>query len=126
MAICMTLGQLIDDVKELKPGCAFTDKQLTSWVNEVEGMIQTDVMLFAIDDIRPYDYDSCKDHELLVAFPHSKLYKSYLCAMIDFANGEYDKYQNSMQMFNSHWNEFVKWFARNYRPADMKIIKKYS
>ena len=123
MAKCITLSELINSVKALKPECAYTDEQLTMWVNEVEGMVQTDVMLISVDDLIYYDYEECKDHDLLVAFPHSKLYRSYLLAMIDYANGEHEKYQNAMVMFNSHWSEFVRWFARNYRPADFKSAK---
>ena len=52
------------------------------------------------------------------AAPHDKIYWAYLTAMIDFANGEYNKYQNTMQMFNSFFGEFMRWFALNYRPAD--------
>ena len=55
--------------------------------------------------------------ELLVEPPHSKLYAEYVMARIDYANGEYDKYQNSMQMFNAFWGEFMRWFARVYCPA---------
>lgn len=56
--------------------------------------------------------------ELLVHAPHDKIYAAYLTAMIDFANGEYNKYQNSYQMFNGYWGEFCRWFSRNFRPAD--------
>ncbi|MHB1153999.1 MAG: hypothetical protein ACYCWE_20760 [Eubacteriales bacterium] len=55
---------------------------------------------------------------LLVQAPFDKLYRSYLCAMIDFANGEYDRYNNSMQMFNKQLSELTGWYARTYRPAD--------
>lgn len=123
MAKCITLKELITEVRSLKPECAYSEEQMTIWVNEIEGMVQTDVMLISVDDLVYYDYETCKEHALLVAFPHSKLYRSYLFAMIDFANGEYEKYQNSMQLFNSHWTEFVKWFARNYRPADYRHKK---
>lgn len=56
--------------------------------------------------------------ELMVRPPHDKLYAAYLEAQIDFANGEYNKYQNSMQMFNGYFGEFCRWFSRNFRPAD--------
>ncbi len=55
---------------------------------------------------------------LLVLAPFDKVYRSYLCAMIDYANGEYDRYNNSMQMFNRQLSEFTGWYARTYRPAD--------
>ena len=58
---------------------------------------------------------------LLVEAPHSKIYGEYLIARIDYANGEYDKYANTMQMFNAFWSEFSRWFARVYAPADRHI-----
>lgn len=56
--------------------------------------------------------------ELIVKSPHDKIYAAYLIAMIDFANGEYNKYQNTFAMFNNFWGEYCRWFARLYRPAD--------
>ena len=53
--------------------------------------------------------------------PYDRLYLSYLYAMIDFANGEYNKYQNSMQMFNGEFSEFMRWFAGRYFPADADV-----
>ena len=113
----MTLDQVIQMADSLKPN-AFSDGAKTEWVNECEGMVQTQVMLFAIEEVITYDYASDKDKELLVIAPHSKIYWAYVCAMIDFANGEYDKYANSMQMFNAFFGEYMRWFAKVYRPAD--------
>lgn len=56
--------------------------------------------------------------QLLVRFPHDKIYAAYVIAQIDFANGEYNKYENSLRMFNSYWGEYCRWFSRTYRPAD--------
>lgn len=80
--------------------------------------MQTEVFLWASEQIITYDYETHKDAELLAQPPHNKLYWSYLTAMIDFANGEYNKYANTMEVFNSHFGEFMRWFAQNYRPAD--------
>lgn len=55
---------------------------------------------------------------LMVRPPHDKIYADYLTAMIDYGNGEYNKYQNTMQMFNVHWGELCRWVARTFRPAD--------
>ena len=55
---------------------------------------------------------------LMVRSPHDKIYAAYLTAMIDYANGEYNKYQNTMQMFNGYWGEYCRWYARTFRPAD--------
>jgi hypothetical protein len=55
---------------------------------------------------------------LLVRPPHDKLYAAYVVAQIDFANGEYDKYNNTMQLFNGFWGEYCRWYSRTFRPAD--------
>lgn len=113
----MTVQKAIRTADDMKPN-AFSDETKTQWLNDVEGMVQTQVLLFAAEEIVTYDCETDMDAELLVQPPHDKLYWSYLVAMIDFANGEYDRYQNTMQMFNAHFAEFTQWFADNYRPAD--------
>ena len=113
----MTLSQVIQAVDEVKPN-AFSNETKTAWLSEAEGMVQTQILLWASEEIITYDYGADKDAELLVQPPHDKLYPAYLEARIDYANGEYNKYQNTMQMFNEFFSEFMRWFALTYRPAD--------
>lgn len=116
----MKVSELISFVDTIKPN-AFPVSAKVAWLNEVEGMVWTEVMLLSPLEFIPHTYDESTgegDAELLVALPHNKLYNTYLCAMIDFANGEYDKYQNTMTLFNAHFSEFMRWYATHYRPAD--------
>ena len=192
----MTPKELFDYIDEIKPN-AFSNATKTVWLNEVEGMVQTEVFLWRDSECFQYRW-ACEvsaavsfpdDHtmgfadltvlknfrpggkltftpgspyaadaktgiviqgmsadgllfaensfsstgttevtvtltydgsgvELLVEPPHSKIYAEYVMARIDYANGEYDKYDNTMQMFNAFWGEFSRWFARVYAPAD--------
>lgn len=66
-----------------------------------------------------YTYASDKDTELLVVFPHTDIYIYWLSAKIDEANGEYNKYQNTMDSYNAAYGDFVRWFASTYEPAQM-------
>lgn len=116
----MKVSELISFVDIIKPN-AFPVSAKVAWLNEVEGMVWTEVMLLSPLEFVPHTYDDSTgegDADLLVVPPHSKLYNTYLCAMIDFANGEYDKYQNTMTLFNAHFSEFMRWYATHYRPAD--------
>lgn len=113
----MTLDACIKSVDEIKPN-AFSNDTKTQWLNEVEGMVQTEVFLMNPVGCVQYTYDNDKDATLLVDPPHDKLYPAYLEAKIDYANGEYNKYQNTMQMFNSFYSEFMRWYAQTWRPAD--------
>ena len=111
----MILSKIIQMVDDIKPN-AFTPDTKTAWINEVEGYVQTEVML--LNDIVRYDYDTDQNTELLVAPPHDKLYWTYLTAMIDFANGEYSKYANTMEMYEAFMGEYMRWYAQRFRPAD--------
>lgn len=89
------------------------------WIAELDGRIAADVMLMSISDIQlvRYAYPEDLNSEPLVAFPHDSIYDLWLGAKIDYENGEYRKYQNSMEMFNAHYVNFVRWFALTYEPA---------
>lgn len=113
----MTLSQAINMVDDIKPN-AFSDETKTAWINEAEGLVQTEVLLLAIDDVKAYRWERDYGTELLAKPPHDKIYWTYLSAMVDFGNGEYNKYQNTMQLFNSFFGEYQRWFALHYRPAD--------
>ena len=115
----MNVQQVIRLVDDIKPN-AFSDEAKTAWLNEAEGLVQTEVLLLAPEEIIVYSWEEDKETELLVKPPHDKLYWTYLTALIDFANGEYLKYQNTLQMFNSHFGEYMRWYASRYRPADGK------
>ena len=69
-------------------------------------------------EMEQYALPEDKDTELLLSPPHTAVYRYWLQSMIDFENGEYDKYQNTSGMFNAAWSAFVAWFAEIYRPAD--------
>ena len=113
-----TLKKIIEFVDGVKPN-AFTPEQKTEWINEVEGYVQSEVMLIYTPDLLlRYDWAQNQDTELLVLPPHDKLYRTYLAAMIDFYNQEYDHYQNAMTLYNAQMGEFKKWFLVNYHPAD--------
>ena len=113
----MRIAEVLRLADSVKPN-AFSEEAKLSWLNEAEGLVQTEVMLLATDEVIVYRWPEDAETELLVKPPHDKLYTAYLYAMIDFANGEYNKYQNTMQIFNAHFGEFMRYFAERYRPAD--------
>lgn len=115
MAIIQDIIRQVDDVKHN----AFSTEMKLAWLAELDGKIATDVMLMSIEDAGQFRYAYPQDmtSETLVGFPHDDIYNLWLCAKIDFAHGEYDRYQNTMEMFNASFNNFVCWFASTYDPA---------
>lgn len=105
------LGEVLSYVDEIRPN-AYTDEQKLKWLNELEGTIQQLVLQRKPEETVLYQLPRDRITELLAPFPHDKMYWMYLCAMLDFANGEYSKYQNSMAMFNDAYSEYEKWHMR--------------
>lgn len=115
----MTLEQVIKIADSVKPN-TFSDEVKTLWMNECEGMVQTRVMLIPAEEILEYNWETDREKELLVGKPYYKMYPVYLQAMIDFAHGEYDKYNNTITLFNTYFNEYMRWYADRFRPADQR------
>lgn len=111
----MKLKSLISTVDSLKKN-TFSDEVKVSWINEVEGMIQTDVLRISIDDV--VQYTTQDDPTLLVKPPHDRLYRYYLEAMICYEQEEYDRYNNCIDLFNQHLNDYVRWVAETLHPQD--------
>lgn len=111
-----TIKQIIDFVDDIKPN-AFTEEQKTTWLSNLEGRIILEILLQSTQDVIEYKWPEDQDHQVLVSPPYDTMYNHYLEAQIDYYNGEYNKYQNSMMMFNASWGEFARWFGRMYDPA---------
>ena len=79
-------------------------------------MIQLEVLLFAPEQVITYAPGD-EEKDLLIS-THDSLYTDYLIAKLDYLNGEYDKYANTLQTFNVSYTEFKRWFTQNYSPAD--------
>lgn len=116
-----TIKEIIERVDDNKPN-AFSEKQKTRWIAMLDGKIAMSVFLLDIVEVKKlvYTHPDDLETETLVSFPHDDIYDLWLEAKIDFENGEYNKYQNTMEMFNSHYGDFVRWFADTYEPAQGK------
>lgn len=112
------IREIIKRVDEMKPN-AFSEPIKVRWISLLDGKVAVSVYRMDIVDARKLEYmhPVCLDHEPLIDFPYDDLYDLWLGAMIDFENGEYNKYQNTMEMFNSRYYEFVRWIADTYDPS---------
>ena len=112
----MTVQSAITMARNLKQvdETHYPDSMLLQFLNEVEGKVQTEVLMIAPEDTVRYGADDLTN-EMIVTAPHDKLYYVYLMAMIDFVNGEYDRYTNSMNLANAHITEWAAWYNRTHR-----------
>lgn len=113
-----TIKQIIERADRQKPN-DFPMEVKLGWISELDGRLGLSVCMMDIAQVQEldYKYPDCLDHEPLVPFPHDSIYDHWLFAMIDYANGEYDKYQNSMEQYNAHYDSFKHWFLNTYDPV---------
>ncbi len=112
----MKVSEAIQWARQLKQinTTHYPDALLLQFLNECEGKVQTEFLRIADTDVQRYS-ELDMDKDLIVGPPHDKLYYTYICAMIDFANGEYAKYNNAIIIANSFLSEWAAWFNRTHR-----------
>ncbi len=115
----MQVNKLIAMVRALHP-CVFDNEVMLHWLSELDGQIDTQVHLLSPVNLKPYEMTqegALPDTELLVPYPYDSLYVQYLLAQLHYYEGEYEKYENVMQMYNLRYTEYVKWVCENIAPA---------
>lgn len=112
----MKVSEAINLARDLKQidKVNYPDALLLQFVNECEGKVQTEFLRIADVDCQRYTLEDL-DKDLIVGPPHDKLYYTYICAMLDFVNGEYSKYQNAIVIANSFMAEWAAWFNRTHK-----------
>ena len=109
----MTLAKIISMVDEMKPN-QYDSETKTAWMSEVEGMVVEEILNRAEGneiEFEGYDYDLDAEKTLLVPDRYADLYRNYLYAKVDYANAEYERYNNSVTMFEASYSTF----AQHYR-----------
>lgn len=122
-----TIAEMIAQVDENKPN-AFSEGVKVRWIAELDGKIAVDVFLMHHSETAQFNYKWPEDMNTqpLVPFPHDDIYLHWLEAKIDYANGEYNKYQNTMELYNETYSNFSRWFTRVHRPANCGGTEKRS
>ena len=116
----MTITEAITQIDTLKPNAYSTNDKI-SWLSRLDGMVKR----LIIDTheggenviFGGYDSDTDMETELLVAAPFDDIYLRWLEAQIDYANAEFNKYNNSILMFNAAYDVFSNHYNRNHMPA---------
>lgn len=118
----MTATVLFERLRQLKPIPAeIDDTILLDWLNQVEGQILHEIFLLALSEITPY---SATPTEALAApYPYDGIYLLWMEAQVDFANGEYERYTNTMQRYNTTWNDLARHIAKCIRPVYGRAVE---
>ena len=119
----MTVGQALERAEVLRPGSRITAAARQQWLREADGMLRE--RFFKNSRTDAYDAvgadlawaDGLQDEDVLLApAPFDALYPHYLCAMIDAALGETDRYAGEQAQYNGILAELAAWLRRSYPP----------
>ena len=119
----MTVGEAMERAEELRPGSRVAARTRQRWLCEEDGMLRA--LLFSGCGLRagvgadlawPAEGGLDDAVELLVPVPFDALYPHYLCAKLDAALGETERYAGEQARYNSILAELSAWLRRRAKP----------
>ena len=122
----MTIVDALYRIDALKPNSCQEGEKI-KWLSMLDGIIKSEI----IDthegglDVKfnGYTEDTDINTVLLVPAPYDDVYLRWLEARIDYTNGEYKRYNNSLTAFEDAYNQFVNYYNRIHMPKSKGRFK---
>ena len=98
----------------------YTQSEKVFWLSEVDLDVKNNVIDTHEGESAEFtSYDDSTDiqTELLIPAPYDKAYLLWMEAQIHYYNGEYDKYNNAVDMFYEAYEGFKKHYNRTHMPT---------
>ena len=116
----MTLLEALNRIDEVKPSGVSQSLKI-KWISTLDGVIKTELIdrHENAEEITFEGYteeDIGEDKALLVPPPYDDIYIRWLEAMIDYTNGEYKKYNNSLTAYNDSYQLYARYYNRTHKP----------
>jgi hypothetical protein len=120
----VTIQQAIERANEMRRGNSYSDEIKVRWLSELDGSIYHDVIARhknnKISAMPEYTDDTSV--ELIAEAPFDVLYVYYLMAQIDLASSEINKYNASVSLYNSAYQNYKNHYRRNHQTIDTMPI----
>jgi hypothetical protein len=120
----MKLIQAIRALDQLKPN-TYSREEKVAFLSRLDAMVKTHIIDTheGGEDVTFTGYDNTTDDmtDLLVPEPYDEIYLRWLEAQIDYYNGEYGKYNNAIDMFNTAYEGYQNYYNRTHMPKGKKI-----
>lgn len=119
----MTIIEAIHTIDSLKHN-TYSKNDKIRWLSKLDSMAKR----LVIDTheggsgvfFTGYNADTDLNTSMLIPEPFDDAYLRWLEAQIDYANGEYKKYNNSIVMFNDIWDAYKNFYNRMCMPIGPK------
>lgn len=120
----MTIMDALYRIDEVKPN-SYSQSEKIKWLSSLDGVVKREV----IDTheggegvvFNGYTEEVDLQTVLLVPAPYDDIYLRWLETQIDYANGEYGKYNNSITMYNNVYTAFANYYNRTHMPIGKKF-----
>ena len=115
----MTIMDAIYRIDAIKPN-SYSQSEKIKWLSTLDGTVKSEI----IDTheggegvvFNGYNENAELSTELLIPAPYDDIYLRWLEAQIDYANGEYGKFNNSIAMYNTAYVAFTNYYNRTHMP----------
>ena len=120
----MKIIEAINRIDSLKHN-TYSNNEKLAWLSRMDSMVKR----LIIDTheggegitFTGYDDRTDLNTELLVPAPFDEMYLRWLEAQIDYTNGEYDKYNNAILMYQAAYDGYANYYNRNHMPKGQKM-----
>lgn len=119
----MKIIEAINAIDALKHN-TYTQSDKIGWLSRMDWMVKREILdVHKVCDVffTGYNDDTDPETELLVPAPYDEVYLRWMEAQIDYYNGEYGKYNNSITMFNDAFAAYSNYFTRNNMPKGQRL-----
>lgn len=116
----MKIIDAINRIDSLKHN-TYTQHDKVQWLSMLDGKVKS----LVIDtheggegiSFTPYDTTTDLNTQLLIESPFDEeVYQRWLEAQIDYNDGETDRYNNSIEMFNTVYSAYENYYNRTHMP----------
>ena len=119
-----TIMDAINRIDSLKPN-RYSQSDKVKWLSTLDERIMHNIIAThegaEIESFEGYTDETPLTTELLVRSPYDEIYVYWLEAQIDYWNGEYSKYNNSIEMFNTAYKTYENYYNRTHMPKGKKF-----
>ena len=115
-----TIGEVLSYFDNQVPN-QYSDEEKIMLLNEIEAQIYNDFILTHkdADEIAFHGFTTDTDinTQMIVDLEYSELYRFWLEKSVHYANGEIDRMNNAMTMFQTYYDNYFSYYNRNHRPV---------
>jgi len=115
----MTINEAINRIDTLKFN-TYSNADKMEWLSRLDWSIKRHILDLhegeGGTDFSGYNENTDVSTVLLVPAPYDEVYLRWLEAQIDYHNGEYDKYNASIVLYNTAFEAYEKHYRLNHMP----------